>query len=258
MPCPIRVVRGVAASAIAGHITGPADDSSDPAAVSLVSSIEYANDTGDGGVTAATGTSAEPGFPESVRGRLVYCPDDDINTDGMYPGKYTYQDMPEAEMAKVVMENYDTDFAAQVVAGDVLVVGENFGTGSSREQAATALKFAGISAVLCASVNQTYQRNAINNGLIVLEVPDLVAAVRAAVGAAAAPGEPAAKTIIPDCTIDMCFVTGKVTLAGPLLEAQGGAQSFSFQTLGAVCQQIIALGGLNGFIAEKLNATAEA
>ena len=156
------------------------------------------------------------------------------------------------------MENYDTGFAAQVVAGDVLVVGENFGTGSSREQAATALKFAGISAVLCASVNQTYQRNAINNGLIVLEVPDLVAAVRAAVGAAAAPGEPAAKTIIPDCTIDMCFVTGKVTLAGPLLEAQGGSQSFGFQTLGAVCQQIIALGGLNGFIAEKLNGAAGA
>lgn len=109
--------------------------------------------------------------------------------------------------------------------------------------------------MLCASVNQTYQRNAINNGLIVLEVPELVAAVRSAV-AAAAPDELEAKTIIPDCTIDMSFVTGKVTLAGPLLEAQGGAQSFGFQTLGAVCQQIIALDGLNGFIAAKLNGTA--
>lgn len=131
MACPIYIIRVVAASAIAGHITGPPEF--DQAAVDLISSIEYTDNNGVG-ETATAATSAEPGFPESVRGRVVYCPDNDINTDGMYPGKYTYQEMPESEMAKVVMENYDTGFAAQVVAGDVLIVGENFGTGSSREQ----------------------------------------------------------------------------------------------------------------------------
>ncbi len=58
--------------------------------------------------------------------------------------------------------------------GDILVGGYNFGTGSSREQAATALKYRGIQLVIAGSFSQTYKRNAINNGFIVIEAPELV------------------------------------------------------------------------------------
>ncbi|KAJ1669138.1 mitochondrial Homoaconitase, partial [Spiromyces aspiralis] len=84
------------------------------------------------------------GFPSRLTGRLLYLPADNLNTDGIYPGKYTYQDdiTPEV-MAKVVMENYDPAFATIVQSNDVVASGANFGTGSSREQAATALLASG-------------------------------------------------------------------------------------------------------------------
>eukprot|EP00043_Microstomoeca_roanoka_P016781 m.173102 g.173102 ORF g.173102 m.173102 type:complete len:138 (-) comp16525_c0_seq3:420-833(-) len=120
-----------------------------------------------------------PGFPRSINGRVVICADDNINTDGIYPGKYTYrEDIDPATQAKVTMENYDETFASQVQKGDILVTGFNFGTGSSREQAATSLKHAGIRLVVCGSVNETYKRNALNNGLLVLEIPALVKDVK--------------------------------------------------------------------------------
>ena len=80
-----------------------------------------------------------PGFPEKVRGRLVFLPQDNLNTDGIYGKDYTYrEDMTREKMAEVVMQNYDPQFAARTQAGDVVVGGFNFGTGSSREQAVTA------------------------------------------------------------------------------------------------------------------------
>ena len=72
------------------------------------------------------------------------------------------------------MENYDPNFVNLVKKGDILVGGYNFGTGSSREQAATSLKYRGIQIVLAGSFSQTYKRNAINNGFLAIEVPDLV------------------------------------------------------------------------------------
>ncbi|MEN8193520.1 MAG: homoaconitase, partial [Bacteroidota bacterium] len=115
------------------------------------------------------------GFPEVIEGDLLFCPQDNMNTDGIYPGKYTYEDgfTPE-DQAKVVMENYDPEFGKIVKDGDILVGGFNFGTGSSREQAATALKYRGIQLVITGSASQTYMRNALNNGFLVLEVPELV------------------------------------------------------------------------------------
>jgi len=93
-----------------------------------------------------------PGFPERVKGRLVFLPQDNLNTDAIYGKDYTYRDdvTPET-MAKVVMENYDPQFAAKTKAGDVVVSGFNFGTGSSREQAVTCLKAKGIPLVIAAS-----------------------------------------------------------------------------------------------------------
>ena len=72
------------------------------------------------------------------------------------------------------MENYDPEFAKIANKGDILVGGFNFGTGSSREQAATAFKYKGIQLVIAGSFSQTYKRNAINNGFIVIEAPELV------------------------------------------------------------------------------------
>src|SRR6266850_2104279 len=128
-----------------------------------------------------TGAAAEkveilPGFPERVKGRLVFLPQDNVNTDAIYGKDYTYRDdvTPET-MARVVMENYDPQFASRTHAGDVVVSGFNFGTGSSREQAVTCLKAKGIPLVIAASFSQTYLRNAYNNGFLCIEVPEFVA-----------------------------------------------------------------------------------
>lgn len=115
------------------------------------------------------------GFPSEISGELVFCFQDNLNTDGIYPGKYTYNDdISPDDQAKVVMENYDPNFISIVKDGDILVGGFNFGTGSSREQAATALKYRGIKIVIAGSFNETYKRNALNNGLIVIDCPELV------------------------------------------------------------------------------------
>ena len=115
------------------------------------------------------------GFPEKINGDIIFCHQDNLNTDGIYPGKYTYiDDFTNVQQAKVVMENYDPEFGNLVSKGNILIGGYNFGTGSSREQAATALKYRGIQVVIAGSFSQTYKRNAINNGFLVIEAPDLV------------------------------------------------------------------------------------
>ncbi|MEG8947070.1 homoaconitase [Rosettibacter firmus] len=115
------------------------------------------------------------GFPRTISGELIFCPQNNLNTDGIYPGKYTYNDdMTPEEQANVVMENYDPEFKNIVKKGDILVGAYNFGTGSSREQAATALKYKGIQLVIAGSFNETYKRNAINNGFLTIECPQLV------------------------------------------------------------------------------------
>ncbi len=115
-----------------------------------------------------------PGFPTKIEGELLFCPQDNLNTDGIYPGKYTYiDDFTPEQQAQVAMENYDPQFVKIMKKGDILVGGFNFGTGSSREQAATALKYAGIQMALAGSFSETYKRNAINNGFMVVEAPEL-------------------------------------------------------------------------------------
>ena len=95
---------------------------------------------------------------------------DDVNTDVIFPGKYTYQPMEPDEMAGHAMEDLDPTFAGEVQEGDVIVGGKNFGCGSSREQAATCLKAAGVAAVIAESFSRIFFRNAINNGLPVIEL----------------------------------------------------------------------------------------
>ena len=94
---------------------------------------------------------------------------DDVNTDVIFPGKYTYAVMEPDEMAKHALEDLDPDFAGSAQPGDVIVAGKNFGCGSSREQAATCLKYAGIQAVIAKSFARIFYRNAINQGLLVIQ-----------------------------------------------------------------------------------------
>ena len=95
----------------------------------------------------------------------VFKYEDDVNTDVIFPGKYTYTLSEPDEFAKVAMEDLDPDFAGTVKPGDIIVAGKNFGCGSSREQAAFCLKYAGIAAVVAKSFSRIFYRNAINAGL---------------------------------------------------------------------------------------------
>jgi 3-isopropylmalate/(R)-2-methylmalate dehydratase small subunit len=102
---------------------------------------------------------------------------DDINTDVIFPGKYTYSILEPEEMARHALEDLDPDFAQRVKEGDVIVAGRNFGCGSSREQAATCLKAAGVQAVIAKSFARIFFRNAINQGLPALQSEEAVDSV---------------------------------------------------------------------------------
>ncbi|CCC11904.1 unnamed protein product [Sordaria macrospora k-hell] len=124
-------------------------------------------------------TEILPGFPEKISGEIIFCDADNINTDGIYPGKYTYQDnITPSKMAEVCMENYDPSFGSIAKAGDILVTGFNFGCGSSREQAATAILAKQIPLVVSGSFGNIFSRNSINNALMGVEVPKLVQRLR--------------------------------------------------------------------------------
>jgi len=112
-----------------------------------------------------------------VRGRAwVY--GDDVNTDVIFPGKYTYTIRDEVEMAQHALEDLDPAFARNVQAGDVIVAGRNWGCGSSREQAVTSLRAAGIRVIIAQSFARIYFRNAVNNGLLPVICPEAVAVIR--------------------------------------------------------------------------------
>mgnify|MGYP001359612526 FL=1 len=95
--------------------------------------------------------------------------DDDINTDYIISGRYQFKIQDPNELAKHVMEDLDPKFFSRVEKGDFIVVGTNFGCGSSREQAPMAIKYAGISAVLAKSFARIFYRNCFNLGLLAIE-----------------------------------------------------------------------------------------
>ncbi len=178
-----------------------------------------------------------PGFPERVRGRLVFVPKDNLNTDAIYPGTYTYRDDLTPEMmAEVIFENYDPEFARKTGAGDVLVGGFNFGTGSSREQAATSLAAKGFPLVVAGSFSQTYLRNAFNNGFLCIEQPELVKKLKRQ-----APADE--KAWIPGEEVAVDFTRGLITWRG---------DTFHFPPLGAVPQSLVVAGGVENLVARKL------
>lgn len=97
-----------------------------------------------------------------------------INTDQLFPGKYTYKCATAEEIRPHLLEDLDPEFTKKVEKGDVILAGKNFGCGSSREQPVLGLKSVGIQAVIAKSFARIFYRAAINQGLLLIEAPDAV------------------------------------------------------------------------------------
>jgi len=223
----------VAASAVAGRICGPvpiAGPRLEPRFESM--SAPPATDER---------VAILDGFPERLRGRLVLLPQDNLNTDGIYGKDYTYRDdMTPEMMADVIFENYDPELATATARGDVIVGCRNFGTGSSREQAVTALQAKGIAMVVAGSFSQTYLRNAFNNGFLCVACPELVDRLR---GLFENEIDSAGKTIIPGDEIDVDFSSGSISFR---------SETFRFAPLGEVPQALVVAGGVENQVRQQL------
>ena len=99
---------------------------------------------------------------------------DNVNTDYIYPGRYTYAMLCESEMGLHALEDFDPSFNKNGAVGDIIVAGSNWGCGSSREQAVKCLKARGIAAVVAKSFARIYYRNSINEGLPIVVCPEAV------------------------------------------------------------------------------------
>jgi len=98
---------------------------------------------------------------------------DNVNTDVIFPGKYTYNLKTQEEIGAHALEDLDPTFAKAAHPGDVIVAGRNWGMGSSREQAVTCLKYVGIGAIIAGSYSGIYFRNCINQGVLPIVCPEL-------------------------------------------------------------------------------------
>ena len=101
---------------------------------------------------------------------------DDVNTDQLFPGKYTYTCSTPEEIKPHLLEDLDPDFADGVEEGDIILAGHNFGCGSSREQPVVGLKAVGIRAIVAKSFARIFYRAGLNQGLILVECPAAVEA----------------------------------------------------------------------------------
>ena len=150
---------------------------------------------------------------------------DAINTDVIFPGKYTYTMTDPNEWAKHALEDLDATFAGKVQRGDIIVAGKNWGCGSSREQAVGALKYAGVSIIIAKSFARIYFRNCVNQGVLPI-------VCTAAVDA-----------IIPGETIDVDPEAQTIRCA---------AGVFTFPPLSPTIHAILAAGGLIPMLRKKL------
>jgi homoaconitate hydratase len=178
-----------------------------------------------------------PDFSSVVEGDLLFCHQDNLNTDGIYPGKYTYlDDITPEKQAEVVMENYDPEFVSIVNKGDIVAGGFNFGTGSSREQAATALLYKGIKCIVAGSFSETYARNAINNGFLVIQCAELIDGLKAKYGTEKLTVKTNKKIIID-------FENSSITFDG---------KEYSIDPVGEAAQELIVSGGLEEWVKKNL------
>ena len=237
----------VAASAVLGKIGGVEEltGGSVPNAKEIVKSIEISSGAeSDSGSDAGAAVEIIEGFPQTIEGELILCDADNINTDGIYPGKYTYQDdIPKEKMAEVCMENYDGEFNTKTKPSDIIISGFNFGTGSSREQAATCILARGMKLVVAGSFGNIFSRNSINNALLTLEIPDLINNLR---------------KIYKDSN-ELTIRTGwflkwDVTKAQVIVTDAEGKEVLNQKVgeLGTNLQDIIVKGGLEGWVRAEL------
>lgn len=175
------------------------------------------------------------GFPRSLRAHTIVLTRDNIDTDGIYGKDVTYRDdITLADQGRHVLLNYDSAFHERDVDGAILVAGRNFGSGSSREQAATALRSAGIAAVIAHSISATYQRNAFNNGLIVIESAEVSSMLLETVGVQ--------QRTVSGPRVQIDFEASEITL---------GDRRVFFSPLSTVAQRLIVAGGLENELRSK-------
>jgi len=221
----------VAASAQAGFITGP-DRMKDRKPRAAFKDL--------GWVPPEKEISISEGFPEEISGRVLFLPADNLNTDGIYGKDVTYRDdLGPEEMASHAMENYDPSFQEIAREGDIIVAGRNFGTGSSREQAATALKYRGIQMVIAASFSQTYLRNAFNNAFICLESPALSEAL-------------ARRTADQESQRVRSIPSGEIRVDIRRSLAFWDGMEYPVSPLGKAAQELVLAGGLEALTRQRL------
>ena len=202
----------VAMSAIAGEIANPSPESGDsvfpyPKEQSSSVDIDAADNRRSSGV-------------------WNYADVDNLNTDQMFAGNLTYQVLSadtEAIMPHL-FKGFDDSFTDNVVSGDVIIAGENFGCGSSREHPAVGLAHAGVKAVIVKSVNRIFYRSSVNQGLPIIVLPEVVAAFQ--------PGD----------KIDVNLVNGLIKI---------NAREFTFAPLPEELMAIFAAKGLVNWIKEN-------
>jgi 3-isopropylmalate/(R)-2-methylmalate dehydratase large subunit len=173
----------VAASAVLGRIASPAE---------LERKSSFTRVSSDGPVmqvikkepTSSRAASFTPSSIETLISKKdklkgkIWKYGDNVNTDQIFPGKYTYTLTTPEEIGSHALEDLDASFASSVSPGDVIFGGSNFGCGSSREQAVTCLKYKGVTALVAASFARIFYRNAINQGLPAIVCPEAVAAAQ--------------------------------------------------------------------------------
>ena len=162
-----------------------------------------------------------------VRGRIhIY--GDNVDTDVIIPARYLNTTDP-AELAAHCMEDIDSGFANNVLQGDIMVAGENFGCGSSREHAPIAIKASGVACVVAKSFARIFYRNAINIGLPILQCPEAADGIKAG----------------DEVEVD--------TASGKIANLSAG-KSYQAMPFPPFMQQLIAAGGLIAYAKEKVKA----
>lgn len=158
-----------------------------------------------------------------VKGR-VFKYGNDVDTDVIIPARYL-NTTSEKELASHCMEDIDKSFVTEVKEGDIIVAGDNFGCGSSREHAPIAIKASGVSLVIANSFARIFYRNSINIGLPILECPAAVAAIK--------------KGDTVSCALDKGTIFNETT-----------GESFTAEPFPPFIQEIIADGGLLNHLAK--------
>ena len=152
---------------------------------------------------------------------------DDINTDMLFPGKYTYTCGTAEEIIPHLLEDLDPEFSGNVKPGDLVFAGTNFGCGSSREQPVLGMKAVGIQAIVAKGFARIFYRASINQGMLLVECPAAVEAYK--------PGD----------EVSFDLDEGTITVAGV---------AYSFPRLPPEILAIREAGGLLNYTLHKLQA----